>query len=327
MKNYIRLIGILLFIFILMKINFGDVWASLAEADALLLLLICALNLAVVAFRALRWIKLLEIQGIEFNFPGSFWAYSRSLYLGNVTPGRVGELSRVHYLMKYVDTNSAVATSSVIFDRVLDTYFILIMGMIGLMASNVWVQYEWIKYVFLVCMLLIPVFLFVPNFSLSFIKILPNFWEMRTRAKNWLENFFKAIKCFLTKKITPSVFITAIIYLIFFLQCILIAFAIDLKIDLFYLVLCVVIFSALSVLPISFSNMGTREYSLIFMFQYVSLSPELAVSYSLLFFVTINLFLALFGWLVYVFYKDKSATMDISNNSVNNLYKDQSVIK
>ncbi|MGD9579850.1 MAG: lysylphosphatidylglycerol synthase transmembrane domain-containing protein [Vampirovibrionia bacterium] len=310
MKKYLRLIGILLFVFIFSKVNFGDVVQSLLQADWYLLSLVALLNLLVVLFRAVRWVKLLEIQNYSFGLPEAFWSYLRSLYLGNVTPGRVGELSRVHYLMKYININSAVATSGVIYDRILDTYFVLILGVLGLVMSDVWAQYLWLKIMLISFMFIIPVVFFVPNFSLSMASFLPNMWNLKEKVSGWLEHFFDAIKAFLTWKVLPSVVITFFIYFIFFVQCILLAYAMNLHIDMFYLIFCVVVFSALSVLPISVSNMGTREFSLIFMFSYVGITSEVAVTYSLLFFITINILLALFGWLAYLFYKDKSVDLE-----------------
>ena len=327
MKKYLRLIGILLFILILVKVNISSVWESLLQADWYILICAAVMNIIIIFLRAVRWVKLLEIQKHIFGVSEAFWSYLRSIYFGNVTPGRVGELSRVHYLMKHVDINSAVATSGVVFDRILDTYFVLILGIIGIVASEIWSQYFWIKVFLIVSMFLIPVLLFVPNITLFLSSLLPNFWNMRTKTVDWLKNFFDAVKCFLTVKISFSVVITFVIYLLFFIQCILLAYAMNLHIDMFYLIFCVVVFSSLSILPISVSNMGTREFTLIFMFVYIGLTREQAVTYSLLFFLIINLFSALTGWLAYIFYKDEEEKEGVENNSVNNLYKKQSINK
>lgn len=304
-----------------------EVWHSLLHADWYLLALAASINIVVIYLRSVRWTKLLEIQNYSFGVVEAFWSYLRSLYFGNVTPARLGELTRVHYVMKYVNINSAVATSGVIFDRVLDSYFILILGIISLFASEVWSHNIWIKASLLLAAVLIALFLFVPAVSLSIVRLVPNYKNIRDKAISWLQNFFEAINCFLTVKISFTIILTALIYLLFFIQCILLAYAMDLRIDAFYLILCVVIFSSLSILPISVSNMGTREALLIFMFSYVEIGREQAVTYSLLFFFIVNAFLAFSGWLVYVFYKDKEHKCISSNETVNNLCKEQTINK
>lgn len=305
MKKYLRLIGILLFIIILLSIDTKAVWNSFYHANWLILFFVASFNVVVMFLRSWRWAKLVEIQQYSFGVLEAFWSYIRSFYFGSVTPARVGELSRAHYLMKYTNTSSATAVSSVIFDRILDMYFMLIFGIVGLVMSTIWSGYYWLRLVFILMMLLIPLFIIFPKGTLSLASLLPNYWNIREKSVSWLENFFEAIQSFLTFKIAFSVFLTVIINFLFFVQCLMLAYAMNLNIDFFYLAFCVVLFSILSVLPISVSNMGTREFVLIFMFSYIDLSSALAVSYSLLFFLTINFVTAALGWLAYVFYKDK----------------------
>jgi uncharacterized protein (TIRG00374 family) len=305
MKKHFRLIGILLFVLILLNIDMKQVAETLAETSWWGIFLVALLNIVVMSLRAYRWVKLLEIQDYHLGLKESFWSYLRSFYLGSVTPGRVGELFRAHYLMKYINTDSARAVSSVVFDRILDMYFMLILGIVGLLFSDIMVSYLWVKPVFIVLMVLFPVFVLFPGITLTLTRILPNYWNIRMRSHAWLENFFDGIKCFLTWKIAFSVLLTVVIYVLFFWQCLLLAYFMNLQIDFFFLAFCVVLFSILSVLPISFSNVGTREFVLIVMFQYVGLSSASAVSYSLLFFFVINVVIAVIGWLAFIFYTDR----------------------
>jgi hypothetical protein len=288
-----------------MNIDIKSVWNCFYKANWYILSGVILLNVLVSAIRVWRWVKLIDIQNYKMGFLEAFWSYLRSLYFGNVTPARVGELSRAHYLMKYVNVNSAVAVSSVVFDRVLDMYFMLILGIIGLLMSNVWTSQLWVKLVFIAMLIIMPLFVIFPDITLGFVKCFPEYRNFKERLLNWLNNFFDGIRYFLSPKILLPVILTAIIYVLFFVQCLLLAYSMGLKIDFFYLSFCVVVFSTLSVLPISVSNMGTREFVLIAMFSYIGFSKEVAVSYSLLFFVAINLTLAVLGWLTFIFYTDK----------------------
>lgn len=315
MEKYIRIFGILLFIVILANLNLQSVWDSFANANMYVLLGIVVLNILIILIRSWRWIALLQIQGINIDFMPAFWSYFRSLYFGNVTPGRVGELSRAHYLLKYADTNSSTAVSSVIFDRVLDMYLMLVFGFVGFIFSNVWANNHWIKVGFLALMLLLTVVLLFPSVIISCTRCIPNIKNIRNRSQNWLLEFFEGIRCFITFKITFSVILTIIIYFLFFIQCYLLAYSIGLNVNFFYLAFCVVVFSITSLLPISISNLGTREFVLIFMFSYIGLTQESAVCFSLLFFVMINLCLALLGWFAFIFYKDKELEKIVSVKS------------
>lgn len=305
MKKYLSLIGVILFILILLNIDTGETWKYFSNLNPYLLIFVVLINIAIVGLRSLRWTKLLEMQGHNISFKKAFIAYFQSLYFGNITPARVGELSRAHFLMKNIKTNSATAVSSVVFDRVLDMYFMLILGIVGFLLSNIWSNHLWVQAFFITLIFLIPVLICCPNVTLTLIKVLPNYWQLRDRTSNWFKTFFDGIKCFLAPKVWFSVVLTAIIYLLFFVQCLYLAYSIDLKINFFYLTFCIVVFSILTLLPISISGMGTREFVLIFMFKYVNISSEMAVCYSILFFIAINLVLAVLGWAAYTFYTDK----------------------
>ena len=305
MKKYLSLIGIIAFIWIVLSIDTKEVLKCFLNINLYFLAFVGLINIAIVALRSLRWVKLLEMQGYNMNFAKAFIAYFQSLYFGNITPARVGELSRAHFLMKDFKTNSATAVSSVVFDRVLDMYFILILGIIGFLLSNIWSNHWWVQAFFGILIFLIPLLICCPKVTLTLIKILPNWWQLRSRVSNWFKTFFEGIKCFLIPKVSTSVILTAIIYLLFFIQCLYLAYSIDLKINFFYLVFCIVVFSIVTLLPISISGMGTREFVLIFMFKYVNINSEMALTYSILFFIAINLILAVLGWMAYTFYTDK----------------------
>lgn len=309
MKKYLRLIGILLFIIIILNVDLKKIWEVFLKADHLILLLIVCMNLIVVSFRSLRWSKLVKIQGLSFSFIKAFFGYLRSLYFGNITPARAGELLRVHYLLKYVNTNFAVALSGVLFDKMLDMYFLLILGMFGFFISN-FLQGEFfvvIKWFFFLMVVVIPAFLIFPEIIKPLLGLFPDYKNLRNRSISWLTNFFNSMKCFLSYKTIIPALLTLCTYLFFFIQCYLVAYSINLGIDFFYLSLCVVFFSIVSVLPVSISNFGTREFVLITMFGYKHINSEFAVSFSLLFFLTINFSLAVLGLLAFIFYKDDTS--------------------
>ncbi|MEW6171385.1 MAG: lysylphosphatidylglycerol synthase transmembrane domain-containing protein [Candidatus Omnitrophota bacterium] len=308
MKKYFRLIGILLFIIIILNIDLEKVWEVLIKANHLILFPVLLMNILVIFFRSLRWSGVVKIQGFKFPCAKAFWAYLRSLYFGNLTPARVGELLRIHYLLKYVKMDSALATSTVIFDKLLDMYLLLIFGLLGFVMSDVWEgQFSFaVKWFFVLMVIVIPVFVAFPDLMRFLLGFLPNYKNWRDKLLLWIKSFFQGIKSFLVLRTLISVLITLCVYLIFFLQCYWLAYSLNLDINFFYLSFCVVLFSILSVLPVSISNIGTRELVLIAMFGFIDIDSESAVSFSLLFFFSINFFTIILGWLAFIFYKDEN---------------------
>lgn len=308
MKKYFRLIGILLFIIIILNIDLEKVWEVLIKANHIVLFPVLLMNILVIFFRSLRWSELVKIQGFKFPCVKAFWGYLRSLYFGNVTPARVRELLRIHYLLKYVNMDSALATSTVIFDKLLDMYLLLILGLLGFVMSDVWEgQFAFaVKWFFVLMIIVIPAFVTFPGLTKFLSGFLPNYKNLRDKLLLWTKSFFQGIKRFLVLKTLIPALITLCVYLVFFLQCYLLAYSLNLDINFFYLSFCVVLFSILSVLPVSISNIGTRELVLIAMFSFIDIDSESAVSFSLLFFFSINFFTILLGWLAFIFYKDEN---------------------
>jgi hypothetical protein len=72
--------------------------------------------------------------------------------------------------------------------------------------------------------------------------------------------------------------------------------------------------SLLDTLPISFSGMGTRDIGLIFFFSLIGLSPEAAISTSIMALVLGYLFVGLIGFIFWA--RNPTGTRDLLKNTV-----------
>ena len=98
MKSYIRFIGIPIFVFILFKVDTYKLIEIITEIDLVYLLISTILNIPQLFIKSFRWNLLLKKQGINYSFLHSFMVFLNSLYVGLITPGRIGEFIRVIYL-------------------------------------------------------------------------------------------------------------------------------------------------------------------------------------------------------------------------------------
>ena len=80
--------------------------------------------------------------------------------------------------------------------------------------------------------------------------------------------------------------LTALAYSVFFAQAWLLGRALALEIGIAYLAMCLSVAGVITLLPISFSGLGTRDAILILLFAPLGLAAEQAVAYSTLFFLT-----------------------------------------
>lgn len=96
-----------------------------------------------------------------------------------------------------------------------------------------------------------------------------------------------------------AVLLSLIAYAIAFFRYYLLILSLNLSIPLWPFLGCVTIASIIIILPISFSGIGTRDAVLIYLFSYLGLAQETAISFSLLFLVMVlsNMIVGLFSWL------------------------------
>ena len=96
--SWFQLIGVLLFVFILVRIDFSKVIAQLTSFRLWWLAAYTLCFLLALVAKAMRWRSALSAQGVEVRVVDATRIYFVSSFLGAVTPGRVGEISKITYL-------------------------------------------------------------------------------------------------------------------------------------------------------------------------------------------------------------------------------------
>jgi uncharacterized protein (TIRG00374 family) len=100
------------------------------------------------------------------------------------------------------------------------------------------------------------------------------------------ERFQKGLRPLLTPGLVVPLVLTLMAYALFFGQARLLAVALDLEVGIVYLAVCLSVAGVITLLPISFSGLGTRDAILIALFAPLGLAAEQAVAFSTLFFLT-----------------------------------------
>lgn len=124
---------------LLFFVDVGRLWQTLAHTDPYCFAAAAAINLPLVVCKAERWRQILAALDLTYPPRRAWIAFLASLAMGLVTPGRIGEVTRVLYLKADVGANPAVALVSVVMDRLLD---LVTLAMVGLAALAVW-QLRW----------------------------------------------------------------------------------------------------------------------------------------------------------------------------------------
>ncbi len=278
---FFRLFGIILFIYVVSKINTAELAAILRKIN-LDYFLIGVLFLVLSFFvRIVRWQMLAESIGSRLSFGTSASMVSKGLFFGSIVPGRLGEFWRARYLVKESAVTGGQAFYIAFLDRILD---ILVVVMIGLLGFWVW---GW----------KIPVLIFLglavfayflgrkkgirKSLDLLIRFLTPGF--LKKRADYFLSEFYKGFV-----NLKPKLFIqTSLLAFLYYLFGgavfhYFVVLALGLAIPFWYIFLIVAIVWLVMAIPVSIFGLGTREAAFIYFFAFLSISASSAVAVSLL---------------------------------------------
>lgn len=304
MKNFIRLVGVFIFIFILLKIDINQTIEIFTKVKIEYIIFSALLFIPHLFVKSLRWNLLLRQQKINYSFFDTFIIYLSSLYVGFITPGRLGEFIKVFHLKNDKNIKYTVGLASVMLDRLFDLYLLLMLSVICIVRFNIFNNYSNAFLVVLVFLSCLPLLIFKKNvisgiLTSSRFRFVSKIISKKNPLK--IKNFILEFTYLLNFKIFTSIILTILGYFFFFLQCKLIAISINLDIGFTNLSLFNSLSNMISFLPISFSGIGTRDAVLVYLFRLINIDAEYAVLFSLLVFITLFGFGGILGFLSWLY--------------------------
>ncbi|MDO8648436.1 MAG: lysylphosphatidylglycerol synthase transmembrane domain-containing protein [Candidatus Peregrinibacteria bacterium] len=276
--GFLKLIGVVLFLWILSRIDLQEAWHHLRASNGKLLLASLLPLFGTYLTKAWRWHVLTQIAGLHVPLGDSWRIYMIGAFLGNLTPAKIGELGRIAYL-KEAGMHGWTALALSILDRLLD---VIAMGLIGIAAAYTLFGTTW----FLLCLVI----------ALVISAISLHFW----RKFRWIRTFIPPLsflhRIFLSRTFLDLTFATLLSWVLYFAWAVTLARSIGIATPLPPLIAAFVITGILSLLPIAPAGLGTRDASLLVLLAPFGVRPALAVSLSFLMFLSILASSLLGGW-------------------------------
>lgn len=240
LSKYIKLIGLLILSYIITRINFKALLVQFKNINLYFLFTAILMNLFLIFVKAIRWKAFLIQQNLSISTKSAFSIYLSSLYIGFITPGRLGEISKALYLKQKQVTSFYKGLSGAIMDRLLDLYFLILLGSVGVyyLSKGKGINLE---FVFLfVIILSLPIIILHPkvlNLSTHFLfkKISPK--KFKNKINESVNEFIEGINQIINPVLLYGILLTVFSYSLFFFQCFLIAKSIGLQISYFDLAL------------------------------------------------------------------------------------------
>ncbi len=168
LRALIRLIGPLLLVLVVVRMDDRDaVLGAVVSASAGPLALAAALNLVNIHLKVVRWEALLRARGIVYPLRRAWSAYATSLYVGMLTPGRVGDLLRIRYLRHDIGVPYAEGLATIVMDRLCDLYVLAAFVAVGVAHYSAVIagRLAWVTWGGIALTVLAPLVLLIPGLA------------------------------------------------------------------------------------------------------------------------------------------------------------------
>ena len=294
----VRLVGPALLVLVIARMpDRKAILHALAGASLWPLALAVAVNVLNIHLKVVRWQAILRVRGIHYGTRRAWVSFLTSLYLGMLTPGRVGDVLRAQYLRHDLGVPYAEGVASVVVDRLLDLYVLVVFVAVGAVryAPVLAGGLAWITWAGVAATALGPLLLLIPGVAeavlgRAFARLSPD------GGGAGLARFLEAVRAQVGRPLLFTLPITVATFVINYLQGWLIARAIGLPLTLLDATCLLAIASLLGLLPISVSGMGVRELFFSLAFPMLGFTPAEGVTFGLLVFFVIYLVIVAIGF-------------------------------
>ncbi len=297
----IRLLGPLLLAVVVLKIGDPEqLWESLKNARLGSLLAAVLLILPVIHLKVERWRMLLRARGHRYPLTRAYQAFLASVYLGMLTPGRVGDALRVQYLRHDMDMPYSEGLAISVMDRLCDVYGLLAFVAFGVahFATVLTGQVMAIAWASMAVIALSPLVLLLPGLAE---RLMGRIYGRIARdpERRGLGRFLEALRSLVGKTLLVTVPLTVASFLCNYAQGWLASGSLGLGLSFVDVMSMLAVTSLLGLMPISIAGVGVRELVLALLFPALGLAASQGVAFGLVVFAVLYLTPVLLGFVAW----------------------------
>jgi len=261
--KYIKILGVLLFIYILSLLDYSLVYESIINLNLMFLSLYTLTFFLFFMIKVYRWHIVQNYFSKSLSFKENYWVFLETIYLSYITPGKIGDIARIWIMKKHFNIEKKDTLIAYIYDRIQDLFFLIACALFSVLFI---IEIEVSKYLYgVLCLFLI---LYIAKN-----KVLNLFKNKFSIIENVRTDFNFEIRIFI---------INFASFFFYFLQVYFLAKAMNLNIEYSFIIALASISSIATLIPISISGLGVREGVFIYLLSTINVSKEDAVLLSLL---------------------------------------------
>lgn len=285
--NFFRFFGIILFVYIIAKIDIPELAASFGQINLAYYFIGILFLFLSFLMRTIKWKKLINSIGTKIPDNILMQMMAKGLFLGVITPGRLGEFWRAKYLTDHSKVSHGFAFYTAFMDRLIDMLIFGLVAIAGLLTIYLrfGIEARWQMYLSAFIFFIAISFVFLKKLGLQgLFKIFVRFFvpvSKQEKTNVFLADFdgpFKGLKLRLFLELLAYGFLyylTAVTVYYF------VALSLGINLPFWYLFLTVSMVWLILALPLTFLGLGTREASFIYFFSLLGIPAHGAVAFSL----------------------------------------------
>ncbi len=304
-KRYLPILGLILFVYILYRIDLRLLFPTLKKVDYKLFLVLPVILFFLFAIQTVRLNMILATRRIRLPFWYLYGIQLIGVFYGTITPSKIGSILRIGYIAERAKCTVSQCSTSVIIERFLDTLVLLLFALSGgfLIVSH----YNLIIYqVSGIIVLLVGLALLFHKKERAqkvghfFYRYFPKNYKHNDLIKSAFNDFYDYMP---RKRETIIPFLLSILnWTILYSINYLIALALGIELAYQYFIFLYPIATIVGMLPITFVGLGIRETVLLTLFHNL-ISPVEVISISMLSLALCGIAPALIGWLLSISYQ------------------------
>jgi uncharacterized protein (TIRG00374 family) len=312
LMQYFSLLGIILFVFVLTRIDFASFLSLLSDVRIRFIVLALLLLVIEVMLRSFKWRLLVQIFDRNYPLKNAVSTYLIGYAFGAITPAKSGDVIKSVDLSRTTGMDMRISVSLAIFDKIVDASILFGLTLVSSIVV-IFLFSDVNRYIIpliaaLIVFFIIFFFLLIKDIRFLLRPVYELFVpdRLKSKAKEVYLAFVGVINHAKGNILFYYYILIAVLdwTLLFSLSWVF-SLAIGLDVPWFYFVIFVPIISTITLLPITVLGLGSRETASLFLFSLIGLSTEasVAVAWLGLFFIEIPQVIA--GFLITIFFDRK----------------------
>lgn len=299
-KNCFSLLGIILFVYILLKLNVSKVVKEILTANKYYFFIGIVFAILFLIFQTLKWLTIAYKQRIIIPFSDAIKINLMTHFYGFITPGRVGSIMRAKYLKKYTQTPGKGICNFTL-DKILEISSVLFVAIISSLIFQDKFKIISLPFSIIAFIIIIAVTVIFIDKSRSkvllrlvYLRLIPK--RIKEKAKLTFHSFYENMP----KKRNFVLFflLNILTWLIGYTSAFFIGKSLGIELPFIYFLAILPLGTLVAFIPVTISGLGTRDLVLITLFGIFNIEATKIFSMSILTFTLTGIIPAFIGSLI-----------------------------